>query len=370
MQGYQIGQGTGCGGCEFVNHSADGRGPWPGQRIVTAQADLVAGVAELACAYGLLTRRRWAGPASAVLLLAVWPSNLQFALAAPDALGHAVKLDVAEREAMLGSEEARHNAAVMANELRSAAAAAAAEAERSEIEWRLRMGLLEARARERAAAATRAERRLMGGTGEAAVDPVSGPELDVFNRLVDSGMSEGDAAVSAGIDPRVVGSLGSPRFAETSTGPEAVRDAELSAALGRLEALIPADPDEDIPGIGMTGVLPAPLLSDEGRALREEAENVIDLLGRSRTGANMPAEELETYRRLLLGSAETDAGLRRGVARLRDLIGGRTVRDREGRTADEVTGDALAGLRRGQRRGARRRAASRCAGRGARHRRR
>lgn len=42
----------------------------------------VAGVAELACAYGLFTRRRWAGPASAVLLLAVWPSNLQFALGA------------------------------------------------------------------------------------------------------------------------------------------------------------------------------------------------------------------------------------------------------------------------------------------------
>jgi uncharacterized membrane protein len=41
-----------------------------------------AGVAELACAYGLFTRRRWAGPASAVLLLAVWPSNLQFALGA------------------------------------------------------------------------------------------------------------------------------------------------------------------------------------------------------------------------------------------------------------------------------------------------
>lgn len=41
-----------------------------------------AGVLELACAYGLLTRRRWAGPVSALTLLAVWPSNLQFALAA------------------------------------------------------------------------------------------------------------------------------------------------------------------------------------------------------------------------------------------------------------------------------------------------
>ncbi len=48
-----------------------------------------AGVVELVCAYGLLTRRRWAGPASAITLLAVWPSNLQFALnaTAEDGLG-------------------------------------------------------------------------------------------------------------------------------------------------------------------------------------------------------------------------------------------------------------------------------------------
>ena len=40
----------------------------------------VSGAAELVCAYGLLSRRRWGGPASAVLLLAVWPGNLQMAL--------------------------------------------------------------------------------------------------------------------------------------------------------------------------------------------------------------------------------------------------------------------------------------------------
>ena len=39
-----------------------------------------AGVVELVCAAGLLARRRWAGPASAATLLAVWPSNAQFAL--------------------------------------------------------------------------------------------------------------------------------------------------------------------------------------------------------------------------------------------------------------------------------------------------
>lgn len=38
------------------------------------------GVAEILCAYGLLTRRRWAGTASTLLLLAVWPGNIQMAL--------------------------------------------------------------------------------------------------------------------------------------------------------------------------------------------------------------------------------------------------------------------------------------------------
>jgi uncharacterized membrane protein len=38
------------------------------------------GVAELVCAVGLLRRRRWAGSASAVLLAAVFPANVQMAL--------------------------------------------------------------------------------------------------------------------------------------------------------------------------------------------------------------------------------------------------------------------------------------------------
>ncbi|WP_304452393.1 DoxX family membrane protein [Nocardiopsis sp. YSL2] len=38
------------------------------------------GAAELVCGAGLLTGRRWAGPASAALLLAVWPANVQMAL--------------------------------------------------------------------------------------------------------------------------------------------------------------------------------------------------------------------------------------------------------------------------------------------------
>jgi len=38
------------------------------------------GVAELACAAGLLARRRWAPRASAALLVAVWPGNAQHAV--------------------------------------------------------------------------------------------------------------------------------------------------------------------------------------------------------------------------------------------------------------------------------------------------
>jgi uncharacterized membrane protein len=41
---------------------------------------LVSGLAELVCAAGLITRAGWAGPASALLLCAVFPGNLAFAV--------------------------------------------------------------------------------------------------------------------------------------------------------------------------------------------------------------------------------------------------------------------------------------------------
>ena len=41
----------------------------------------ISGVAELACAIGLARRAPWAGPASAALLIAVFPGNVWFALA-------------------------------------------------------------------------------------------------------------------------------------------------------------------------------------------------------------------------------------------------------------------------------------------------
>lgn len=43
---------------------------------------LVSGVAELVCAAGLLTQARWAGVASAALLVGVFPGNVAFAITA------------------------------------------------------------------------------------------------------------------------------------------------------------------------------------------------------------------------------------------------------------------------------------------------
>lgn len=59
----------------------------PSQLPAPVAVNAAAGVVELVCAYGLVRRRRWAGPASAVTLLGVWPSNLQYAVRATQDAG-------------------------------------------------------------------------------------------------------------------------------------------------------------------------------------------------------------------------------------------------------------------------------------------
>ena len=51
-------------------------------RVLPARRALVhlSGVAEIACAAGLVARRRWAGGASAWLLAARLPANVQYAI--------------------------------------------------------------------------------------------------------------------------------------------------------------------------------------------------------------------------------------------------------------------------------------------------
>jgi uncharacterized membrane protein len=50
--------------------------PWPTGLVYAS------GVAELICAVGLWRRDRWAGIAAAVLLVIIWPANLQAAITA------------------------------------------------------------------------------------------------------------------------------------------------------------------------------------------------------------------------------------------------------------------------------------------------
>jgi uncharacterized membrane protein len=57
----------------------------------TALVD-ASGVAELICALGLWRQKRWAGFAAAILLLAIWPANLQDAITTQD--GHDVTAQV------------------------------------------------------------------------------------------------------------------------------------------------------------------------------------------------------------------------------------------------------------------------------------
>lgn len=253
-----------------------------------------------------------------------------------------VAAQIAEREAGLGSEEARVNAEAMAAQLRDAAAAARAEAERAETEWRLRMQLLEARAREHAATAARAERRAAAGPGGPSYEEPTEARLNAANRLIDSGVDRARAAESVGLNPELIG--GATRFAEASTDLSAGSVAALSSALDEIEALMPSrESGGDVPGVGMTGLLPDFIISDEGRQLRESLANIPDLLGRLRSGAAITPEEERRFAEILRGSVGTDESLRRGIARVRREIEARTLRVREGRDASGVEADAVAG---------------------------
>ena len=60
--------------------------PWPTGLVYAS------GVVELACAVGLRRRDRWAGMATAVLLVSIWPANLQAAINAQQSDDSATKV--------------------------------------------------------------------------------------------------------------------------------------------------------------------------------------------------------------------------------------------------------------------------------------
>ena len=63
--------------------------PWPTELVYAS------GAAELVCAVGLWRRDRWAGVVAAVLLVIIWPANLQDAVTAQQ--GHDTMTKVIER---------------------------------------------------------------------------------------------------------------------------------------------------------------------------------------------------------------------------------------------------------------------------------
>lgn len=249
---------------------------------------------------------------------------------------------VAEEESRLAAGEARLNAEALRAQLMEQAQAAAAAAQAAEEERLMTQALQLQQLRIRTARADREERRAASAGGGAVeyAEPTDA-RLNAANRLIDTGVDPVEAARSVGIDPALVRG---GRFAEASNTDAAGNIAALSAALDEIEGLVPsAESGEDVPGVGMTGIVPGPMLSDEGRNLRAALTNADDLLGRLRSGGAITEGEREAFHAILTG-AGTDQALREGIRRIRREIEARTVRVREGRTMDESERDALSGL--------------------------
>jgi hypothetical protein len=83
---------------------------------------------------------------------------------------------------------------------------------------------------------------------------------------------------------------------------------------------------EDVPGVGpFDGLLPNFLTSERGRSLRQQLTNLVDLMGRLRSGAAISAAEEERFARII-GSSGTDEELRRGIGIIRSELASRLGR--------------------------------------------
>ena len=299
----------------------------------------------------------WRGADAEAGLLDVLASEFDSREAATEAARAAMLEDVAaqiaEASAGLDGTEAGIAAAEMRDQVlgQAQAAAAAAEGAAFDDEIRRRQALATLTSAEATAAR---DMRRAGGGGAAAVNPLTDAEMNAYNRAYDSNGGDADlAARTAGVDPTLIPATG--RFAEATADNNASNVAALSGALDALESLIPGGvrtggegseyATDDIPGVGWTGSLPEFMLTDEGRDLRVEIENTVELLGRIHSGGAITDDEWPRFVATLRG-AGTDRALRAGIERIRREIRARTERTREGRTASSVNADvdALVGF--------------------------
>jgi hypothetical protein len=223
-----------------------------------------------------------------------------------------------------GSAEATARAAALRDQLLTAQEQALAAAQAHEVEAALELRMQLARLRSAEARAARDERRAMGGGGTAA-QRVTAPEMQAFDAMAASAPElastpEGRAQIArmAGLPEGFVPS-GNPITTDARGGLDA-----FDAAIREVESLIPSQGDIEGAGI-VDNAIPTWIQSDAGLELRGAIENLIDLLGRTRSGAAITEDERVAFRNMLIGSG-TERELRSGIARLRREVAARLGR--------------------------------------------
>jgi len=225
-----------------------------------------------------------------------------------------------------GSAEAQAAGRRLRDALLTQQEQAQAAAERAEIEGMLELRQTVARIRRDEARAAQEEIRAgrmaaagMGG-GAARQETATSAQWAAFRDGMANGLPRDLAAQSAGIPEHLWPSLtGSPVTTEQRSALDAM-DAGLRIIEQGIEE---SRVSGDIEGVGLLDSnLPAFLQSDQGLRMRIAINNMIDLLGRLRSGAAISEDEERRFSRLIEGGG-TERELRAGIAQIRTELAAR-----------------------------------------------
>lgn len=301
---------------------------------------------------------------------------------AAEAAARSVMLQAAEAQtarmtAGLDNEAARLRGEQLRQQLSDQSAAAAAQAQQQEAEWNMNMRLQGARlqrmelrnaqtaqqmqaragAGARGRAPTEAQMRAFNTYVESGANPMEAarimriaPELvpqsgrfalgvpaeqrveltparmETVNRMLSSGASRAEVAQATGLPESMI-----RQYAPAQDTEQAGTIIELESALREVEGLL-GESGTNAPGIGtIESALPNAMISQRGRDLRASIANVIDLLGRDRSGAGLTQDDQASFR-AILGSAGTEEDLRSGIQRIYAGIRARVSQFATGRT--------------------------------------
>lgn len=225
----------------------------------------------------------------------------------------------------LADDAARLNADALHEQLTAQAAEAEQAAVTRELEWRYQA----ARIARTEAEAAQAARRAMGGGGARPAPLITQTQRQAYDAALAQGLTPDQAAAES--FPAGSYSAAHPPAHAALSGEERSSLEDLSVALDMVEREMPADRTQDIPGFGLTGMVPRLLLSQEGTDLRASVANLRDAFARDRTGANLPESELAAFN-VILGTSDTssDEDLRHGLSIMRAIIAGHLSRSASG----------------------------------------